>query len=272
VEVTVRRIIVIALCVLSFLVSLPAPAHAWWDWLDEFSGPGPFTGVDLQWRLHCIQDPDAFERAKQALNISAPASSLTPEQRQQIDEKLKSADPGDYVLRSLDSFKHKGWAGLLGAGCVTGRTKNPVGSLNLRTAFLWSVQNHLDYGADAPPGIFIFQPELSYSVFVDARRSVEIGSAVGVSNVFVHKEGVPAIGLFYWRPIVLTIAPVSLLRVSTNSVLRAIIFSASIAITPQGLKDTDFGARAGTFRTDRDMQGSFAVAIDLSRLGAAMGR
>ena len=39
-----RRCPVIALCALPFLVTLPAPAHAWWDWLEDYSGPGPFTG------------------------------------------------------------------------------------------------------------------------------------------------------------------------------------------------------------------------------------
>ena len=49
-----RRVTVIALCAVSFLIALPAPAHAWWDWLDELSGPGPFTGFDL---ACCMNDP-----------------------------------------------------------------------------------------------------------------------------------------------------------------------------------------------------------------------
>ena len=62
-----RRVIVIALCALSFLVALPAPAHAWFFWLDEYSGPGPFLGFDVQWRIACINDPAPRETARKLI-------------------------------------------------------------------------------------------------------------------------------------------------------------------------------------------------------------
>ena len=32
-----------------FLLIAPAPAQAWWGWLDELSGPGPWVFGDLQY-------------------------------------------------------------------------------------------------------------------------------------------------------------------------------------------------------------------------------
>jgi hypothetical protein len=39
-----------------FELMLPAPAHAWWDWLDSLSGPGKFKGVHLEARLVCFAE------------------------------------------------------------------------------------------------------------------------------------------------------------------------------------------------------------------------
>ena len=58
-----RRFPVIAVCALLFLVAIPAPAHAWWDWLDDYSGPGTFRGPSLMWRLVCFNDPLVEQRA-----------------------------------------------------------------------------------------------------------------------------------------------------------------------------------------------------------------
>jgi hypothetical protein len=35
----------------------PAPAHAWWDILDQLSGPGKFQGWHLEARLVCFTEP-----------------------------------------------------------------------------------------------------------------------------------------------------------------------------------------------------------------------
>ena len=54
-----RRVIVTALCAASFLFILPKPAHARWDWIDQLSGPGPFQGIDFQWRIARVPDDRA---------------------------------------------------------------------------------------------------------------------------------------------------------------------------------------------------------------------
>jgi hypothetical protein len=51
-RIAMRRALMIVLCGLGFL-SIPAPAHAWWDFIEQLSGPGPFWAVDVQLRLFC---------------------------------------------------------------------------------------------------------------------------------------------------------------------------------------------------------------------------
>jgi hypothetical protein len=290
-EVTMRRVTVIALCAVSFLIALPAPAHAWWDWLDELSGPGPFTGFDFKWRIACINDPAprevARKREEQKRLADAMAAALAssaekrtfvapPEVTDEEAETLaatirQSVNPGDHVLRSLTSFKdsHQNWAAFLGAGCLSQHNANPIGSLNLRLAYLWSIDNRLTYAepefAEDGPQVKLFQPELSFTVFVDRRKSVELGSGMGVSFAFIDKENVGVLKRFYWRPFILTVSPVSLLRLKTAKGWRALTLTSSIVIMPQELNDVDFGAVPGTFHTSGEMQGSFGITLDLSR-------
>jgi len=37
-------------------LALPAPARAWWDFIEELSGPGRFYGWDVELRLFCLND------------------------------------------------------------------------------------------------------------------------------------------------------------------------------------------------------------------------
>jgi hypothetical protein len=57
------------LCVFSLLfAALPAVAHAdsgWWDTIEGFSGPGPFTGFTVSMRVHCIREYGDSEKTYQ---------------------------------------------------------------------------------------------------------------------------------------------------------------------------------------------------------------
>ena len=38
------------------LLAVPAPSYAWWEFLEEFSGPRKFYGWDIQMRVFCLVD------------------------------------------------------------------------------------------------------------------------------------------------------------------------------------------------------------------------
>lgn len=50
----------------SWLLTLaaPQPAHAWWEWLEEFSGAGPWKGFDIDSRLVCFVDTNGDKSAR----------------------------------------------------------------------------------------------------------------------------------------------------------------------------------------------------------------
>lgn len=236
-----RRVIVTALCAAAFLFMRPEPAHAWFDWIDQLSGPGPFAGIDFQWRLICAQDPQ----------------QITP---------TDSRDPGD-ALRSLDSFNGgaRVVAGIFGAGCLGNHKANPVSSLNFRVARLWSLDNHLQYanGVKAPT-VNMWQFEPSFSTFVDDKKMVELTMGMGVTTL--SGDGFDSVSRLYFRPVMLTLTPGGRLnREGFNKFARAMSVSTGLIYMPKGFDAQDFGAVPGTFHTDHELLLTAKVSFDLSR-------
>jgi hypothetical protein len=77
---------VVGLVVLFVLIAAP-PAHAWWDWLDDLSGPGKFHGWQFQVRAVCFGGESApkrilddLKRARGLIDKLVASSSESPEQ------------------------------------------------------------------------------------------------------------------------------------------------------------------------------------------------
>ena len=166
------RYLVIATCCVVVQLATPAPAQAWWEWLDQLSGPGPFTGWDFQWRVKCIPDT--------------------------------RAGATDLSLANIESDGQRKVARLFGAGCLFESTVNPRGSLNFAFGQVYSVRNRLKY-ADGRDGPMVkmtkFEPSLS--MFVDPEKLIEITSGLGV--LVIHGKGFDTFYHFYWTPMRATI-------------------------------------------------------------------
>jgi hypothetical protein len=166
-----RHLLIVTFCVVVQLAA-PAPAHAWWEWLDQLSGPGPFIGWDFQWRVYCI-----------------------PEDR---------AGAVDLSLQSINSPGREKLARIFGAGCLFDRTANPKGSVNFAFGQVYSVRNELQYapGTDKPH-VTMTKFEPSLSMFADSSKVIEITSGLGV--VVIHGSGFDTVSHFYWTPVRATI-------------------------------------------------------------------
>jgi hypothetical protein len=60
-----------ALFLAVFLLIGPAPAQAWFGWLDDLSGPGPFWGQQYEVRLACFGPPDEVTKKLDDLLFTA---------------------------------------------------------------------------------------------------------------------------------------------------------------------------------------------------------
>ena len=239
-----RRVIVTALCAAAFLFMRPEPAHAWWDWIDQLSGPGPFQGIDFQWRVVCIKDP----------NVANTATT----------DQLNKSD-----LRSLDNFEGgaKVLAGIFGAGCVAPKQHDvhPIGSVNFRIARYWSTSNHLQYATGVKaPTVNMWQYESSYSTFVDAAKMVEVTMGMGAS--VLSGDGVDSMTRLYFRPVMLTLTPGGRLSRGSigNKLGRSVSLSTGVIYMPKGFHAGNFGS-VGTYSTDHELLLTASLSMDLSR-------
>jgi hypothetical protein len=60
-------VLVIGLALLE--LALPSRAHAWWEFLEQLSGPGPFQGFDLQFRWPCFARTQTIVNGKEVYTI-----------------------------------------------------------------------------------------------------------------------------------------------------------------------------------------------------------
>jgi hypothetical protein len=110
------------------LLLAPAPAHAWWGWLDDLSGPGRFRGPQFEFRLVCFGQES---EAKRLVDLFKNANVLTSK----VDkDPLKTAAALKDAEAAWDEF-----IGALNASQVTfpvlDRVKVARVSLGLRTKF-----------------------------------------------------------------------------------------------------------------------------------------
>jgi hypothetical protein len=164
----------VAACCLAVQLAVPVPAQAWWEWLDQLSGPGPFIGWDLQWRVKCV-----------------------PDTRPGVE---------DLKLDNIESDARRAWARVVGAGCLFEPAVNPLGSVNFAVGQLYSVNNDLRYASNtASRRVTMTRFEPSLSMFVDSNKFVEITSGMGV--MLVSGPAFDRFHRFYWRPLRVTITP-----------------------------------------------------------------
>jgi hypothetical protein len=53
-----------------FLLIRPAPAQAWFGWLDDLSGPGPFWGAEFDFRLVCFMEKAPWSESIAAMQVA----------------------------------------------------------------------------------------------------------------------------------------------------------------------------------------------------------
>src|SRR5262249_46320276 len=86
-----------------FVLLSPAPAHAWWGWLDELSGPGRFRGPQFDFRLVCF---GPSSEAKRLVDDFRHAEALTNKLVVGADAKTGEAQvPRADVVAAYESWR-----------------------------------------------------------------------------------------------------------------------------------------------------------------------
>jgi hypothetical protein len=237
-----RRIwLKLAFCSLLFFFSSPGTADAQiWRFIYELSGPGPFNGLEWEWRVFCLSEPDR--------------DSQTP----------AAADRGDGLSRALQ---------ILGPGCLF----HPVplnevrrASFNVSFGVLNARHNDLRYTNLFPAGILppsrdVKLTTLEPTFWWRPLKTVEVGTGAGF--LWFSGEAFDWFQRGFLEPFRLDVRPVALIGDVTGrghaEWTEAFSFRASLVITPAGFRAENFGAIPGTFQTAREVLPSFSVYFDI---------
>jgi hypothetical protein len=80
----------LVLCLL-IVVLAPAPAYAWFEWLDYLSGPGPFKGVKVDVRVLCLGKATPYRRLREQLDTGFRKALYALPARNSVEIKEASA-------------------------------------------------------------------------------------------------------------------------------------------------------------------------------------
>ncbi len=234
-----RRLGIVVVYCAAFQLLMPVPAHAWWGWLDELSGPGPWMFGDLQYRVACVPD-----RSAEAGQRDATAKDQLPS-----------------VIRSLNSFDggRKVLAAISGAGCILQPSVRPRASVNVATAWYVAVANNPRLKGDGRLGMQKY--EVTASTFLDRWKIFEAYAGGGVLKGLGRSEFTRG----YWT-VTGTLTPYGALTRDSGrqSLLRTISVNVGVVVVPKGFAASDFAA-PGPFRSEGEILKTISITLDFSR-------
>jgi hypothetical protein len=223
---------------------LPSPAFAWWDFIEQFSGPRKFQGPDIQLRLFCVMRPETPAVSQPA----AAGQTVPPEKRSEI--------------------RTPGPAGMLLGICPkrTDSEKTKV-AFDLGVRFMWSDEYKDDPTPDFARGRTIYFNTLEPTVvFPLVDKGIRLEYAFGAGTYWFSSEGFDSFNGFFIEPV----------RANIHVPLShgyAFIFSVGALVFPAGFDPRAFaGDREHDDRIAADVVPVISIAADLTPAARAWAR
>jgi hypothetical protein len=159
----------------------PTPAHAWFDWLDELSGPGKFKGWHLEARLVCFT-----ERVSTPTPTPTPTPTRTPAATQNQTPTPRDAaneNQGDLVDQNFSG-------GITFSACKVrpGETRRASIDLGFRLLRYTDDSASNAFAGGNSISLSTFVPAFEWRVFTNPRIDV-VDAGVGAGVYFFTSLG-----------------------------------------------------------------------------------
>jgi hypothetical protein len=224
-----RRLFAIALFSACFQLAVPTSADAFWRFISEWSGPGPYNGLEIDWRVVCFS--------------SSPSVSAADAARRQDS----SADIDGQAMRTLEA--------LIGSRCFAGPTDKRQASFNVAFGLFEADDNNLQYATSMDTDVNMTKVEPSF-VWRAHPKVLDIG--VGAGLFVFNGPAFKTFSRFFIEPIRVDLRPFN------KKYWDSIVFKAGVIIVPVGADARDFGAVPGTYHRDREFLWTVGVGVDLN--------
>ena len=237
-----RQVCVAAMMAGLSVLAAPSPAHAWWDFIEEFSGPKNFFGWDVQLRLLCFRQATTTNTENGEVEDAKTQGELNTKS----GVLLSICRPRDEVTRDKRKTTYK-----------------PRAAFDLGARFVWTDDNpHLARGERI--SLTTLEPAVSIPLTSSLQNKrwdiLDYGFGVGV--YWFSSEGFESFSGAFLEPLRLD-ARLPL----NNPQLKSIVFRYGLLVFPGGFDRERFNPDRGYGgRISRDWVHSIAVYADLAQL------
>jgi hypothetical protein len=221
------------------LLVTPTPAHAWWDFIEEFSGPKYFYGWDIQLRLICFRQVTTTDSTTKSEEVRTKGELNT-----KSGILLSMCRPADDITRGTVKTQYK-----------------PRAAFDLGARFVWSDHNpHLAQGQRI--SLTILEPAVSIPLTSQYDRWDILDYGFGAGVYWFSSEGFPSFNGAFLEPLRLDVRlPVK------NPRVKSIIFRYGLLVFPGGFEADRFNPDPGFGeRISRDWVHSLGIFVDVAQL------
>ena len=229
-----RLSIAILFCVVIELI-VPTPAQAFWEWIEEWSAPGPWYGWTMDGRLVCFFSDVGAGR--------------------------------DNTLGTRDDTGRVQFGGLIYSACPIGKGQKRRASIDLGMGFLWAKDNP-KYANGQRLSLTTLEPSFSWRVIEDPGWDFfDYGVGAGIS--WVSSVAFPAVRGSFLEPVRIDFhATTKMIGENYDRWWLGIpVFRFGLLVFPAGHEPTAFAARADAAqRISRDWVKTVGIFVDLDPL------
>lgn len=225
-----RRVALTLVSTALMLVALPSPAAAWWEFLEELSGPGRFYGWDVDLRLFCLNDK--FD----------PARAGDPTER---------VGPTVGAVVSACRVK-KGYARRL--------------AVNVGARFLWADDNPR-FANGQRISLTTLEPSVSFNLLSKYPNGDFVDYGFGAGVYWFSSEEFPSFNGAFLEPVRIEFHPTTNMKQNHKWAAAIPVVRLGVLMFPGGFETASFAAAPGVpTRISRDWAFNAGVFFDLEGL------
>jgi hypothetical protein len=207
-----RRILTAALCAALLELAVPPPANAWWEYIEQLSGPGPFKGWDLQARVFCL--------------VRTP-----------VPESEKKAGEGDFkIIKAAGPI-----LGAIVSACRIRDDEIRRASVDVGARFL-SADGDARFANGKSIDLTTLEGSISYNVFGNHADSDYVDVAFGVGMYWFASDDFPSFRGFFMEPVRIEFHPTTAMKRRTKWVALIPVLRAGYLFFPAGFETAKFHA------------------------------
>ena len=216
-----RRVLVAVVGAVFLGCAFPSPAHAWWEFLEQLSGPGPFKGWDLQARVLClVRTPDIDPTTK----------------TQRVDAS------GQPVFKTEP--KSAPVIGTIVSACRIRPGETRRAGVDVGVRFL-TADGDVRFANGKPIDMTTLEGAISYNVFSSQPDSDYLDVAFGAGMYWFASEDFESFRGFFLEPVRIEFHPTTRMKQRTKWSALMPVLRAGYLLFPAGFETAKFNAAPG---------------------------